>query len=490
MTRYFVLALAAIGAGYGIADSYVSRLPDHRGLYLVPVEDQVGVPLEQVPRHTVVMVIDGLRRDAAETLHATQTIAEHGQCFTTDVGMLSVSRPVYTELSTGLEQDRTGSRNNDDTSPVHVQSLWEIARGAGRSVVGVSALPWWQELFPKGFDVYRVANREENLFASPATADLTLLHPIYVDETSHAHGAKSTEYAAAIQTVDREVSPFLRGVDWENDLVLFTADHGHRDRGGHGAPIPDTEFVLTCIAGRGVTHNAARGALETRDIAPLLTVLLGLPFPRDMRAGDDTLDALWPITSSLPAPYLADRRRALEKFRAANHEALAKWGEASGSWQKFYAAKHLRQHAWWILVCAALLVLGRKRWRSLLWIALFLTTLVGLEIALRGSFDVNAINQRPEFIRGTLAACLGALLLNLETQRFISREPWRSDLARLVGMLFAINFAHILIYGWPLGFPLPEPLPFFVPFVSGIALMLAGIFLAAFSVKFSGRRGP
>ena len=58
-------------------------------------------------------------------------LAEVGQCRKTDVGALSLSRPVYAVLSTGLEADRTGARFNDDSSALAAESVWDVAREAG-----------------------------------------------------------------------------------------------------------------------------------------------------------------------------------------------------------------------------------------------------------------------------------------------------------------------------------------------------------------------
>src|SRR6185295_16428165 len=110
-------------------------------------------------------------------------------CRTTDVGPISVSRPVYAVLSTGLEQDRTGSRNNDETSPLAAESIWQVARREGLDVRGWSGVPWWQQLFTDGFTRYEVLAPEVDLFAAAELGDLTLLHPLYVDEIGHKRGS-------------------------------------------------------------------------------------------------------------------------------------------------------------------------------------------------------------------------------------------------------------------------------------------------------------
>ena len=98
-------------------------------------------------------------------------LQERGQCRLTDVGSLPMSRPVYAVLSTGLEADRAGNRDNDDTGPLAAQSIWELARAAGLRVAAVSELPWWQELFPRGFDDYVLAAQSANYFELVPAAD-------------------------------------------------------------------------------------------------------------------------------------------------------------------------------------------------------------------------------------------------------------------------------------------------------------------------------
>jgi len=112
---FAALAFSAVGAvlAYWLGDTYVGRMSDVRGARLVAVADRVGIPATR-PARSVVIVADGLRLDAALGMRSVARMATAGQCRATDVGMPSVSRPVYTVLSSGVEQDRTGRRNNDE----------------------------------------------------------------------------------------------------------------------------------------------------------------------------------------------------------------------------------------------------------------------------------------------------------------------------------------------------------------------------------------
>lgn len=128
---------------YRIGEGYVGLMSYPPGYELVAVSDRVAAPPPR-PRRTIVIVADGLRRDAALRLRATAWLRAAGQCRMTDVGSPSVSRPVYAVLSTGLEPDRTGVRNNDEERPIAAESIWAVAREAGLRVDARSELAWWR----------------------------------------------------------------------------------------------------------------------------------------------------------------------------------------------------------------------------------------------------------------------------------------------------------------------------------------------------------
>jgi hypothetical protein len=334
------MALLALAVGAAVAQTYISRMPNHAGYHLVEVHDELQVTPPARPRHVVFILVDGLRLVAAESMRAVAMLRTHGQCRVADQGSYTVSRPMYAVLSTGVEVDRHGSRNNEDTSPLAAESLWEIARADGRTVAGASHLPWFPQLFPRGFDAFHTATAEtEDVMNGWPLADVTVLHPLYVDEAAHQHGALSAEHTRAVERADRETLELLAHVDFAQDLVVFTADHGHRDAGGHGGDEPDVARVMLCFAGRHVARVADPPPMQATAVAPTLAVLSGLRFPRHMRAGDDGLDAVWSVVDmgadprADAAPYLQDRRAAITRFRRENAAALrAKSGGAVDTW--------------------------------------------------------------------------------------------------------------------------------------------------------------
>ncbi len=486
-----LLGALAIALGFFFGETYIPRLPQHRGFYLVPVDDVAAAAPPPRPRHTVVIVVDGLRRAAAETLKVTATLQRHGQCRVMDVGPLTVSRPVYAILSTGLEADRTGSRNNDETTPLAAESIWDVARGAGLDVEGASHLPWFGQLFPDGFTHYqRIEPIADDLFARAPLGDLALFHPIYVDAMGHSFGGASAQYAAAVTRADREIEGLLARLDLAQDVVVLTADHGHTDRGGHGSSQPEVEHVLTCFAGPGIVRSDARAPLDGRSLAPALALRLGLRFPRTMRAGEDDLDRLFEIVDlTAYAAYAADRNAAIARFRAANEQQLGAWlGTTIGSWSALYARERSRRlfrlGLGLALLAAMVVVASRRRgiaWRSIatssLWVLALHGAAVLLHVIVRGSFDFTAVNSRASYV----PSCLAVGLLAGVSAAALHHALWRDrprllrDQLTALGVLLGANVLHPIAFGWPLGFPLPAAPFLLFPFFGAILLVAGGL---------------
>lgn len=490
---HLLLLLAACVAGLAVVLvlglSYGGRLSDHAGFFRVTVADTVAAAEGlRRPRKTVVVVVDGLGYAEAQTMHSLARLAEHGQCRKTDVGSLSLSRPVYAVLSSGLEADRNGVRFNDDPSPLAADSLWDAAHSVGLSVAAVSELPWWRELFPRGFDAYVLGERAENFFEMAPAADVRLIHPLYVDEAGHESGADSPQYGAAVARIDRELGQFLSGgsVDLKRDLVVVTADHGHSALGGHGGRQDRIANVLTCFAGVGVRRDPAVGKLRSTTVGPALAVLLGLRFPADMRAGDDELDVLWDIVdiSALPGPYLEDRRGAVERFRAENGNRVREWLPASaGSWDRFYAwhrGQQINRVLPFVGLLALALVLQARAHRRRgggarfgpLFVGLFAAGAWALQVLLRGSFDLSSVAFREDFLQFTIL--LGVLWsgagigLHWLVRRDMAGLVVDFTVLSIVGTL--LNVAHPLAFGWVLGFPVPPAPAFFFPYWAALFL--------------------
>ena len=466
-----------------LGGSWSDRLGDHRGLYLVPVQEPLDPAARaalapRLPRRTALVLIDGLGVEEASGMSSLASLRARGQCRRTYVGSLTVSQPMYAVVSTGLEADRTGVRNNEPPLlPLQAENLWSIARRAGLTVSGISELSWWERVLPavgdrpSAFSSYLIRPRAENFFTGAAPGDIQIIHPIYVDEAGHDGGAASEGYRQAVRRADAELAGFARTLDLDRDLLVVTADHGHSLRGGHGGQQPRLAHVLTCYAGRGVRHLDAVGEMKSTSIAPSLALLLGLRFPMHMRAGlrgaepDDDLDVLWQLVdpAAFPPEYLAERRRAVERFREENQRQLTTWtgGESEldhllpaapagaaapgpaaardrggsagaaggvapspgpgvvpllhtsrdhGSLRSLAGAGLRSARLWDAALCAAWVV------------GIYLVTWV-LIFAVRGSVDATAINKRAPFILFLLRAERRGARLRRRASRAAAQEP-------------------------------------------------------------------
>lgn len=498
------LGIFTAAAGYLLAENVVPRLADHRGHYLISHDDRVTTPIPRRPRRTLVAVIDGLTGVDARHLLAVQRVQSRGRCALTDVGLPSVSRPVYTTISSGVEQARSGVRNNDETSPAPVDSLWDRARAAGLRVSYRSEAGWWGELFPRGFDGATVRAAETDLFAAPLTDDLTLIHPIYIDDLSHDHGRTSPQVRSALRRLDDELTRALSGMDLSRDLAVITSDHGHRDAGGHGGPSVQVTRVVTCFAGPGVRRENSYPHLDTRDIAPTLAVLLGLPIPRHAATRRDPWAMLNAVVhrEGIGAAYFDARLEGLARIRGATDDALdARTGARGATWA-YVDAVALHARAWRAIAALALTVLAvswtlrrevarGERAGALLWSGAVAALYLGVYRALAGGLDATSLNGRRFFTRNVLLASLVAFALGAAWHR-VRKRPWTalSDRATaLTSLVLCANGAHIVAYGWPLGYPLPGPYLYFAPFLMSTLLITTGLALAAFSAR-ALRRGP
>jgi hypothetical protein len=476
------------GAAYG--ERIVPRLSDHRGFHLVAVADHVGAEAAeafaaQAPRRVYFVLVDGLRADVAAGLSAWKALGAAGRCRKTHVSLPTVSRPVYAMLSTGVEQDRTGARNNDETSPLAAESVWQVAREAGMKVVAYSTLTWWRELFPGGFDRYEVGRLDDDLFAYAAGApeDVVLVHPVHVDEAGHAHGGASKEYRAEAARADRELGGLLAKVDLARDVVVVTADHGHSARGGHGGDGAEVATTLTCYAGRGVGRGGDASAgteaawLEERNLGPLVAVLAGLRFPRHMRPG--LPPAVWDdLAAGLPAAYVADRRAAETRFVLANDTLPSIYASA----RRAQLARGAAAAVALLLVFAAVARRRRLGLRGTLalaaWIVATIAVHVVAYVVFRGPFDATSINRRGDWIIVSMAVGLGAGVFGVIVyHHFARRLPPVGHLLTLPCVGLGVAAVHAAAYGWVLGFPLPGAVGYFLPFFIS-AFVVAHAFIA------------
>ncbi len=460
-----------------LADTYPDRLSTPAGYFLIAGRDEGPTGAFERPESVVVTLADGLGADDARHTQAVRWFQANGRCFLTDVGSPSVSRPLYTVLSSGVEQDRSGIRGNGVREPAAVRSVWENARDSGWRVRVVSDLPWWQELFPRGFDETLSPPRATNFFKEVQPRALNLIHVLYIDSAGHHQGAGSREYVAAVRRLDRELAGLIEQTDLSKSLLVLTADHGHSLVGGHGGSDRRVATVMTCFAGKNVAPSPKLGALRAPAVGPAIALLTGLPFPAHMRAVDDDLDTVLSIARADESTrvYLEDRRQTVEAFRARNRARLAKATGSVGSWDEVYRQGRVNQR--WrgglaLALLAMLLGLTSRR-LYLLWGLSTVAMTVGAFWVLRGSLDLTAMNLEGDFLTQTTLICLA--LGSTSSLLFAWLRGSADDALRVVvpGIiaLLGVTVIHIAAYGFTVGFPLPPPMLLFLPYYTTVALV-------------------
>jgi hypothetical protein len=125
-----IFSALAFAAAVALGQTYIDRLPNHEGYFLVDGSEGRAEVVSKVsrPQRTFIVVVDGLSYGSAREMSVVDTLRKHGQCHRSDQGSYTLSRPVYALLSTGLEVDRSGARSNDLTTPLRVESIWQTAR--------------------------------------------------------------------------------------------------------------------------------------------------------------------------------------------------------------------------------------------------------------------------------------------------------------------------------------------------------------------------
>lgn len=323
-----VLSLAALLPHLSGPSGFVSFLADRP----VPLEGGSRArPYEAV----YLIVIDGLRFDVAHSaampfLRSLERTAAWGKA---RAGLPSYSRPGYTRLLTGAPSELTGLTMNDQSAPSPVPTIFSLAREAGLGTAA-SAYYWVMEICePPGSPVvtgrftgerirwgYAFNKSDEPAVRVFANAKeivrlhgpaLTLVLPVSVDSASHEFGGDSEEYRRAAAAVDAALADFYHALPKEGKhLVIITADHGHRDAGGHGGEERTALEVPFFLLGDGLRPGRMAGSIDQLDIAPTIAAALGLPMAGSM-AGRVLVEAFRD-----PVPWEA-AQAALEKAQNA-----------------------------------------------------------------------------------------------------------------------------------------------------------------------------
>ena len=324
----YLLALAA--ASVLVADWSWKSVTEYRSAYALDREFEAGEPLAS---RVLLVVFDGLRSDRAAELPHFGALAARGASGSMRVVIPSLSSPARAALVTGASPEVSGLTNNTSYRAPSVQSLLSLARlrGMATSVFGT---PFWRRTFgdsidafggprsyPPSYDVPDLVDWQARACSDAlahleeSSAPLQVVGLLAGDDAGHEYGGESDEYRAVTAAVDECLGRLAAGAG-PAATVVAVSDHGHIHRwgkGGHGGEEPEVLFAPFAMAGPGIRESRLDAA-RILDIAPTVSVLLGLPIPANSQ-GSVLWDAL-DVPAALDAGLRARERLQREALLA------------------------------------------------------------------------------------------------------------------------------------------------------------------------------
>jgi predicted AlkP superfamily pyrophosphatase or phosphodiesterase len=253
-------------------------------------------------RRVVLLVIDGLRADAVETLdlfHVKRLAASGASTFAGQTVAPSVTAAAMTSLFTGVAPRVHGIANDRFRVPRSASMLQPIPRLLARSGLATSAhfgsIPRrFQWLVPA---LGKVAGVHDTRYGAESAGQildgaersirqqrdgLIFLHWPDGDRVGHAHGWMSRAYADSARTMDDELG---RLADWTardpSTLLIVCADHGGGGERStdHDSAHPLDTTIPIVLAGAAVTPSDLGADATLLDLPPTMLWALGVEIP-------------------------------------------------------------------------------------------------------------------------------------------------------------------------------------------------------------------
>ncbi len=342
------LLLLGVG-GALLADTAWKSVTQYQSDYAIDADLPSGAALTS---RLVLVVLDGIRVDAAADMPELQALAERGSSGVAITELPSLSNPGRATLSTGAGPEVHGVTNNSRFSPPPVDSIFSIAQEQGLPVA-VYGSYFWGRAFGDYLSDERVFSFDKELGPSPDVdrlvewqneicaemvptlsgieSGLIVAGLTATDEAGHDFGGESDEYRAVVAAVDACLGLIVEALDTDETTFLVIADHGHihrRGQGGHGGSEPEVVLTPLVLAGRGIARSSGWTARQL-DVAPTISGLLGLPLPANSQG-----EVLWQALELTEAERVelaqrADEQRAVVRSTMPDREVLQADGRRS-----------------------------------------------------------------------------------------------------------------------------------------------------------------
>ena len=461
--RVLLLLLLAV-AGVVTALQAWGSVTNYRTRHSFRAELPAGPPLTE---RVLLIVLDGIRADAAETMPFLQKLARRGSSGIVRTGAPSLSNPSRAVMVTGAWQEVHGVTNNSRFEPPPVDSLFSLAKKAGVSTA-VAGSYFWGDAFGAHLDPGRTRFQRKRLhlgaspqelitwqtescqgdrdFLAQFDEGLLVVGITAADSAGHDFGGRSEPYLQVAAAVDACVESLAATLDDGRTTLIVTSDHGHidlRGHGGHGGLEDEVVNVPLVLTGKAIRSSQGWRA-EQVDIAPTICMLLGLPLPATNQGS-----VLWQ-SLDVPAelePALRDRQaqqRALAASRLPDPQQIR--GEEKRG--RSLRALAVFTSLWF---AGSAIALGcRASWRWLLAaLGVYYAVYYALFFALGMQYSLSAINRQeylPWFFSKNLAAAAVAFAV---AGTFLLRRAEGAgsrlllDFALLAGCSIAIQVAWV-----------------------------------------------
>lgn len=255
-----------------------------------------GSPLS---RGVTILLVDGLRLDASRRMETLNALRVQGADIEARVGMPSFSRPGRATVAVGAFPSVHGVTTNRQKREIPLDNIFRRVGGMG-GTCRVAGSKIWSSLFGKDIErcgAYRPGEAKEGpgafarqvpdvrasqeagiAFILQEPAMLRIADVISTDFAAHEYGGTSPEYRAEVQRTDTALAELVKRLDLTKETLIVTADHGHRDAGGHGGEEAEVLAIPIVMVGAGIKPGATARATQA-DIAPTVAALLGAALP-------------------------------------------------------------------------------------------------------------------------------------------------------------------------------------------------------------------
>ncbi|MHB9144116.1 MAG: alkaline phosphatase family protein [Symbiobacteriia bacterium] len=340
-----------------------------------------GMPAAERPRalsaHVLLVVISGLRPDAARQMPALEQLRRAGAARTLLVTPPTERDAAWATLLTGSAPYLHGILSDAALRPLPLDTVFDEAK-AGSLTTGLAGPAAWTLLLPRSLDLAMTVDDKAGKGGTAgggngkdsAQDDLTLQHGITAVQAKTgfvlvnfggpaAAGAKSgggsAAYMVAAAEADARLAQLLAAVDLTQTTVIVTGDRGLTGSGGSGGGETDVTHVPLVAVGVGVRPGRYQDA-RLEDLAPTLTALLGLPTPVQA-VGSSLTDMLAypaPAQALVAAQISAQRQARLLTTIVSGVGGILVPPAAPGTDPAGYLAQvgsqaeRARRHQWWL----------------------------------------------------------------------------------------------------------------------------------------------